>query len=123
MTFDPKGLKRGDVVWVDLRGAMGGEQLADVDRPAVIVSNDRINALGRCVIVMPISSVKGRALRPTEALIRAGDGGLKKDSFAIVDQIRTIDIALRIRRVAGHLSELVMMEIEMKLLLATTEMS
>jgi mRNA interferase MazF len=62
----------------------------DKSRPALIISSDVLNRHARDVCVVPITSVHhGRfALR---VAIRAGDGGLSRDSWAKCDQVTTLD--------------------------------
>jgi mRNA interferase MazF len=61
----------------------------DKERPALVISSDLVNRHALDVCVVPISSVEHRAfsLRPK---LRAGEGGLKKDSWAKCDQVTTI---------------------------------
>ena len=85
---------RGDVVWVDLDPARGSE--AGNRRPAVIVSNDRSNAtaarLGRgLVTVLPLTSNTARVY-PFQVLVPAGDTGLRVDSKAQAEQVRSISV-------------------------------
>jgi mRNA interferase MazF len=72
--------KRGEVYWLRL----------DKDRPALVISNDSLNMHALDVCVVPITSVlHGRfALR---VAIRAGDGGLVRESWAKCDQVTTLN--------------------------------
>jgi mRNA interferase MazF len=72
--------RRGEVYWLRL----------DKDRPALIISSDVLNRHALDVCVVPITSAHhGRfALR---VAIRAGDGGLTRDSWAKCDQVTTLD--------------------------------
>ena len=94
-------MRRGDIVSVDLEPARGAE--ADKRRPAVVVSNDMANAtarrLGRGVItVVPVTSNTER-LFPFQVLLTADETGLKRDSKAQAEQVRSIAI----ERVHGRL--------------------
>lgn len=85
-------MQRGDVCFVDLDPARGGE--ADKRRPAIIVSNDGANRtatrLGRGVVtVVPITSNVARVY-PFQVLIPAGDAGLPRDSKAQAEQLRSV---------------------------------
>lgn len=87
-------MRRGDIVAVDLEPARGSE--ANKRRPAVIVSNDMANAtatrLDRGVItVVPVTSNTER-LFPFQVLLTAAETGLKRDSKAQAEQIRSIAI-------------------------------
>lgn len=85
---------RGDIRLVDLEPARGSE--ADKRRPAVIVSNDRANAsalhFGRGVMtVIPLSSNTSRVY-PFQTLVRASATGLRVDSKAQAEQVRSVDL-------------------------------
>jgi mRNA interferase MazF len=87
-------MRRGDVFWVNLDPVVGSE--AAKKRPAVIVSNDGSNAgvgrLGRgTVTVVPLTSNTARVY-PFQVLIPAEDHpGLRDDSKAQAEQVRTVD--------------------------------
>jgi mRNA interferase MazF len=94
-------IRRGDIHAVDLNPARGSE--ADKRRPAVIVSNDAANAtagrLGRGVItVVPVTSNIERVY-PFQALLPAAETGLRQDSKAQAEQVRSISV----ERVGGRL--------------------
>jgi len=79
-------------VRVDYDPAAGSEP--NKVRPAVIVSNDGVNAavglFGRGLVsVVPFSTRLGRRY-PTEVLVTAAESGLDHDSKAKVEQIRAI---------------------------------
>ena len=76
-------MKRGEVWWVDLDPARGGE--IGKRRPAVIVSNDKANAAQNRVQVVPVTSNASRVY-PWEALVRVKG----KSGKAMADQIRTL---------------------------------
>ena len=87
-------MRRGDIVAVDLEPARGSE--ADKRRPAVIVSNDTANAtatrLGRGVItVVPVTSNVTR-VHDFQVLLPAAETGLKRDSKAQAEQVRSIAV-------------------------------
>jgi mRNA interferase MazF len=94
-------MRRGDLWWVALDPAIGGELRKT--RPAVIISNDRWNAVGNRVQIVPVTS-QTRRVEPSEALVNV-DGHLSK---AVADQLRTIDK----RRLRGHIGRLT--DVEMK---------
>lgn len=73
-------------------------------RPAVIVSNDRLNGtaarLGRGVVtVVPVTSNVTRVY-PFQILLPAEETGLSVDSKAQAEQVRSVDVT-RIGRLAG----------------------
>lgn len=72
--------RRGEVCIMDL----------DKERPALVISADFLNAHSLDVCVLPISTAAHRtfSLRP---LLRAGEGGLKRDSWVKCDQPTTLE--------------------------------
>jgi mRNA interferase MazF len=97
-------MQRGEVRLTDLGPAKGSE--ANKRRPAVIVSNDRANAaaarLGRGVVtVVPITSNVSRVFA-FQVLLTAGLTGLRVDSKAQAEQVRSVDVA-RLGGVLGRL--------------------
>ena len=87
-------MRRGDIHLVDFEPALGAE--VDKERPAVIVSNDVGNAvadrLGRGVVtVVPLTSNIGRVL-PFQVLLAASRTGLRKDTNAQAEQIRSVAV-------------------------------
>ncbi len=87
-------MRRGEVRLVDLDPVPGSE--AAKRRPAVVVSNDRANAaaarLGRGVVaVVPLTSNTARVF-PFQVLIPGGEAGLRVDSKAQAEQVRSVDV-------------------------------
>ncbi len=94
-------LDRGTVVLVSLDPSLGHEQRGL--RPCIIVSDPDVTEDQRypLLCVVPITGTPGQgALYPALA---AGSGDLRKDSFALLDQIRTID-KRRVRKVFGRIA-------------------
>lgn len=94
---------RGEIRLVDLDPERGNE--ANKRRPAVIVSNDRANAvaahLGRGVVtVVPVTSNIDRIF-PFQAPLPAAATGLRKDTKAQAEQVRSIAVE-RIGPVLGR---------------------
>ncbi|NUR25065.1 MAG: type II toxin-antitoxin system PemK/MazF family toxin [Catenulispora sp.] len=89
-------MRRGDMFWVSLDPTRGGE--TNKRRPAVIVSNDGVNTAaqrrGRGVVtVVPVTSNTERIF-PFQALIDAADHpGLRTDSKAQAEQVRSVDVS------------------------------
>ena len=94
-------LRRFDVVIVDFLQGTGSEQ--DGRRPALVVSNDAFNALGRLVTVVPFTT-SARQPYVTEVEFQAPTGGLERRSILMTPQILTISSA-RVERVIGHIGE------------------
>lgn len=100
---------RGEVRIVDLEPVRGAE--ANKRRPAVIVSNDAANSaaarLGRGVLtVVPVTSSVD-SIYAFQVLLPEGSGGLRRDSKAQAEQVRSID-AGRIGDRLGQLSDSLM---------------
>jgi mRNA interferase MazF len=96
-------MRRGEVRLVDLDPTRGSE--ADKRRPAVIVSNDEANTtatrLGRGVLtVVPVTSNVERVY-PFQVLLPAGTAGLRRDSKAQAEQVRSIAFE-RVGRLLGQ---------------------
>jgi mRNA interferase MazF len=94
-------LERGTIVLVSLDPTRGHEQRGT--RPCAIVSDADIVADQRfpLVAVVPISATAGEgSLYPPLA---PGRSGLRKTSFALIDQIRSVD-KRRIEQVFGRLT-------------------
>ena len=85
---------RGEIVLVDLEPTRGSE--ANKRRPAVLVSNDGANAvaqrLGRGVVtVVPVTSNVERTF-PFQVLLPAQETGLRLDSKARAEQVRSVAV-------------------------------
>lgn len=93
--------KRFKIYWVNLDPTVGAEMKKT--RPCIVVSPDEMNNHLSTVIVIPLTTTQ-RAL-PTRVLIKAtGQSGLKNDSHAALDQLKTIDKS-RLSTLIGELSE------------------
>jgi mRNA interferase MazF len=95
---------RGEIRLADLDPVPRGRE-ADKRRPAVIVSNDRANAvaerLGRGVVtVLPVTSNTSRVF-PFQTLLSAATTGLPQDSKAQAEQVRSISVE-RLSTVLGR---------------------
>lgn len=106
-------MQRGEIRLVDLEPVRGSE--ANKRRPAVIVSNDRANAtagrLGRGVItVVPVTSQVERVY-PFQTLMSAEVTGLRTDSKAQAEQIRSIALE-RVGPVLGRVPLALMAELD-----------
>jgi mRNA interferase MazF len=75
----------------------------DKERPALVISSDALNRHSLDVCVVPISTAEHKAfrLRPN---LRAGEGGLDRDSWVKCDQVTTIEKAKAIYPPLGSLS-------------------
>lgn len=106
-------MRRGEIRLTDLDPARGGE--ANKRRPSIIVSNDRANAaaarLGRGVVtVVPVTSNVARIF-PFQVLLTAGDTGLRVDSKAQAEQVRSVAVE-RLGPVLGRLAAPLLEELD-----------
>jgi len=104
---------RGEIRLTDLDPAIAGE--ADKRRPTIIVSNDRANAtaarLGRGVVtVVPVTSNVARVF-PFQTLLPAEDTGLRVDSKAQAEQVRSVSVE-RIGTVIGRIPTHLMAQLD-----------
>ncbi|GAA4853585.1 type II toxin-antitoxin system toxin endoribonuclease MazF9 [Actinomycetospora corticicola] len=95
---------RGEIRVADLNPVRGAE--ADKRRPVVVVSNDRANSaavrLGRGVVtVVPVTGNVDRVY-PFQTLLPAAATGLRRDSKAQAEQVRSVAVE-RLGGVIGRL--------------------
>lgn len=98
----PVTFTRGTVVLLDLDPTQGREQRGT--RPCVVVSDPEVVADQRFPLVgiVPVTGTAADgALYPR---LRAGTSGLTKPSYALVDQLRSVD-KRRVRRVYGAIHD------------------
>lgn len=94
-------MKQFQLYPVDLDPTVGAEMKKK--RPCLIVSPDEMNKYVSTVIIVPLTS-QPRDL-PTRILIKATDQSkLKEDSYAALDQIKTIDKS-RLLNLIGEISD------------------
>ena len=109
-------MRRGEIYDARLEMTEGSEQGGT--RPVIIVSRDVINLSRAVVLVVPCTTYQdGKRVYPTQVLILSPDGGLKKDSIAMADQVRVLS-KTRFLRLRGILSEVVMTHLDQALLIA-----
>lgn len=102
------GIKRGDIVWANLDGAIGSEQ--GKDRVCVVMQNDIGNKYSPTTIVVPLTSQLKKINQPTHVLVeKINATGLKKDSMAECEQLRVID-KQRIKQNVGKILNEEMLE-------------
>ncbi|HET7328444.1 MAG TPA: type II toxin-antitoxin system PemK/MazF family toxin [Nocardioidaceae bacterium] len=104
---------RGEIRLADLDPVSGSED--NKRRPAVIVSNDRANSiaarLGRgAITVVPALSNTDRIF-PFQALLSAAATGLRQDSKAQAEQVRSIAVE-RLGAVLGRAPANVMAQLD-----------
>ncbi|MFL5960067.1 MAG: type II toxin-antitoxin system PemK/MazF family toxin [Gaiellaceae bacterium] len=108
-------IRRGDVVFVDLRGAVGNEKQGT--RPCVVVQNDGGNRGSPLTIVAPLTDAEHQGKRyAQQVFIRAADLGYEgKDSLVECGHLREIDREARIDERRGiwcHLSDELMADVD-----------
>ena len=87
----------------------GSEQAGQ--RPVVVMSRDAINEHSSVIVVVPLTDrANKKTIYPSHAILKAGDGGLTKDSVALGEQIRAISTN-RLVRFMGRASESSMAQI------------
>jgi mRNA interferase MazF len=86
--------KRGDICLFML----------DKKRPALVISSDALNRHALDVCIVPISTVEHKAFRLRPKL-RAGEGGLDRESWVKCDQVTTIEKARAIYPPLGTLNQ------------------
>ena len=106
-------MQRGEVRLIDLDPARGSE--ANKRRPGIVVSNDRANAsadrLGRGVVsVVPVTSNITHVF-PFQVLLRATATGLRADSKAQAEQVRSVTVE-RIGPVLGRVPAELMAQVD-----------
>ncbi|HWE84996.1 MAG TPA: type II toxin-antitoxin system PemK/MazF family toxin [Terracidiphilus sp.] len=107
---------RGMVVEVSLDPVIGHEQ--GKSRPCVVIQNDVGNRFSSTTIVVPLTAASHiKTPSPIYVPVKKGDGGASKDSYALCDQIRTVD-QQRFRSVYGSLSPEVMAAVDAALLIS-----
>src|SRR5260221_3433156 len=75
----------------------------DKERPALVISSDAINIHSLDVCVVPVSTAEHRSfsLRPR---LKAGEGGLARDSWVKCDQVTTVEKSRAVYPPLGALS-------------------
>lgn len=92
-------MKKFEIQVVNLDPTIGAEM--QKTRPCLIVSPDEMNRFLRTVIVVPLTSSQRNL--PTRVLIKATEqSGLNNDSYAALDQLKTIDKS----RISGYIGEI-----------------
>lgn len=101
-------LKRGDVIWVAPDPVVGSEQQGR--RPAVVVSSDSyLMRVARLAVILPVTT-RDRGW-PLHVPLRGAQTGLTGPSFALTEQIRTID-RQRIERRVGQVDQETLSDID-----------
>jgi|JI10StandDraft_1071094.scaffolds.fasta_scaffold1564693_1 mRNA interferase MazF len=108
-------ITRGDIVLVDLSGAIGSEHQnhsVSNTRPCVVVQNDGGNKASPVTIVAPITDDGSYKGYPQQVKATAAQVHGIKESIIHCGQLRTIDRDSRIKRNVGKVAEELLPEID-----------
>ncbi len=100
-------IQRGDIVLVDLQGALGGEKKNDAAinaRPCLVVQNDVGNNVSPLTIVAPLTDMRQFKGFPVQVQVTAAELGAAKDGVVECGHVRTIDRDARIQKHLGKLA-------------------
>ncbi len=100
--------KRGEVYLVNFDPTLGAE--IKKTRPALILQNDIANQYSPVTIVAAITTKFNEHLYPTEVLIAPPEGGLRRESVVLLNQVRTVDKRRLVKRV-GAVSSVTMLKV------------
>jgi mRNA interferase MazF len=104
-------ITRGDVVYVDLRGAEGDEKQGK--RPCLVIQNDKGNQCSPLTIVAPITDERQNKNLPVQIQVPAAELGPNgKESIIELGHIRTIDRHRRIERLVSRVSDTTMAKVD-----------
>ena len=99
---------RGDLYYADLSPVVGSEQGGV--RPVLVIQNDVGNKYSPTLIITPLTSKAKKLAQPTHVII-GKSFGLTEYSYALLEQIRTID-RTRLLEYVGHVDESVMVKVD-----------
>lgn len=113
-------LQRGDIVLVDLQGAIGGEKKNDGAinaRPCIVIQNDVGNKFSPLTIVAPLTDAKQFKGFPVQVEVSAAELGPGADKGSVVEcgHIRSIDRDQRIKKHLGKLAPAAMERVDLAL--------
>jgi len=106
--------RRGNIILVDLEPVRGSEQ--GKVRSCIIIQNDIANKFSPVTNIVPLTDANNiKNWYPCLVHLKKEEFGLKKDSVAQCNQIRTIDAEKRIIKSIGHINRQKMSEIDQAL--------
>lgn len=105
---DEWSCRAGDLVLVDLEPVCGTEQAGT--RPCLVLSTEDMNQISRRAIVCPVT--RNRSPWPTKVMLPAG---LPVEGAVLVDQVRAVDRAVRMRRFLGRVPDLILAQVHERL--------
>ena len=101
-------IKRGDIYYADLNPVVGSEQ--GYYRPVLIVSNNAGNKHSQTVVVVPLTCKLKKKSLPTHVFIPFFPG-IKTDSMALAEHIKTIDRS-RLDEYVGRIDDILQPKID-----------
>lgn len=106
-------IRRGDIVYVDLAGATGGEKMNDAGaggRPCVVVQNNAGNKASPLTIIAPLTDIGQFKGYPQQVKVTAAEvsaiGDAAKDSIVECGHLRSVDRS-RIQKNCGPIDKAV----------------
>ncbi|MBR1585639.1 MAG: type II toxin-antitoxin system PemK/MazF family toxin [Clostridia bacterium] len=94
-------MKRGDIYFANLDPVVGSEQGGV--RPVLIIQNDLGNRFSPTVIILPLTSKTGKAPLRTHVPLLPPQGGIRRPSVILCEQVRTLEKS-RLTRRLGRLT-------------------
>lgn len=82
-------IKQGEIYYADLSGSKYSEQGSI--RPVLVIQNDVGNKYSPTTIIVPLTTEIKKVNMPTHTVVSKAGTGLKYDSMALCEQVRTID--------------------------------
>ncbi len=104
-------LRRGDILLVNFKPAHDSE--ANYIRPAILISNNDVNAHAHVVVVVPLTS-NIEAIYPSQLFLPVNCCNLDRNSKAQTELIRHINVN-RIIKTLGYVPEDLMLELDRRL--------
>ncbi len=108
-------MKRGDIYFANLDPVIGSEQGGV--RPVLIIQNDLGNRFSPTVIILPLTSKMGKAPLRTHVPLQPPQGGLKKPSIVLCEQVRTLE-KVRLTSYIGRLQPDKLLQVDRALAIA-----
>ena len=101
-------IQKGDIFYANLGETVGSEQSGI--RPVLVIQNNVGNKYSPTLIITPLTSKAKKLAQPTHVII-GKSFGLTEYSYALLEQIRTID-RTRLLEYVGHVDESVMVIVD-----------
>lgn len=102
-------VRRGEVYLVAFDPTVGAE--IQKTRPGLIIQNDIANRYSPITIVAAITTSVDDVPYPTDVGVRTGEGGLRRDSVVLLNQVRSVDKGRLVRKM-GRLATATMRKVD-----------